>query len=125
MAVTHPTTIRNGIADYVVDQVDSGGAGSLEFQTAGDVEVATIALQNPAFGDAAAGVATLQGVPLEDSSATGNASNVTKFVIKSGGAADVIYGAVGTSGSDINLNKVLIDAGDIVRITSLTYTAPN
>ena len=51
MAVTHETAARNGIADYIVDQLDSG---TLEIQTSGDVEVAS-----PTFG----ATTTSQGYP--------------------------------------------------------------
>ena len=46
MAVTHETAVRNGLADYTVDLIDTGTAspnlGYLEFQTSGDVECATV-----------------------------------------------------------------------------------
>lgn len=71
MAVTHPTAVRNAIADLVVDGIDAGAAaGTLEFQTAGSVEVATLTFSDPAFGAAAAGVATASAIT-SDSSATG------------------------------------------------------
>lgn len=61
MAVTHPTAVRNGIADFVVDQLDEGTPpGKLIFRTAGDVPVATLTFSNPAFGAAVAGVRTFQ-----------------------------------------------------------------
>ena len=69
MAVTHPTTVRNGLADYVVDLIDAGaGAGTIEFQTSGDVEVATLTFSDPAFGAASSGTATADTIT-DDSSA--------------------------------------------------------
>ena len=123
MAITHPDAIRNGIADYVTGQIDVGGTGTLEFQTAGDVEVATLTFSGTAFQAASGGTANANSIT-EDSNATGNASDVTKFVIKSGGAADIIYGAVATSGSDIDLSSVTVGAGDTVSMSALSYTAP-
>ena len=122
MAVTHPTTVRNGLADYVVDLIDAGaGAGTLEFQTSGNVEVATLTFSDPAFGAATGGTATASAIT-SDTSATGG--TVAKFVVKDSNGNPVFYGAVSTSGSDINLSSLSVGAGDTVSISSLTYTAP-
>lgn len=122
MAVTHATTVRTGIADYVVDLLDAGaGAGTLEFQTSGNVEVATLTFSDPAFGAAVSGVATASAIT-SDTSATGG--TVAKFVTKDSNGNAVFSGAVSTSGSDINLSSLSVGAGDTVSISSLTYTAP-
>jgi len=122
MAVTHPTTVRNAIADAVVDSIDTGGAGSLIFQTSGDVEVATLIFSATAFGAASGGTATAAAIT-SDTNATGG--TVAKFKIQNGSAADAGFaGAVGTSGSDINLSSLSVGAGDTVSMSSLTYTAP-
>lgn len=122
MAVTHETAIRNGIADYVVDSIDAGaGAGTLVINTSGDVEVATLTFSDPAFGAAAAGVATANAIT-SDTSATGGTA--AKAVFKDSNTVAKVNCAVGTSGSDINLSSVIIGAGDTVSISSLTYTAP-
>ena len=121
MAVTHPSTVRDGLCNYVVDSIDVGGAGSLIFQTAGSAEVATLTFSATAFGPASSGTATAAAIT-EDSSATGG--DITKFKIQNGSAADAGFaGAVSTSGSDINLSSLSIGAGDAVEVTSLTYTA--
>lgn len=121
MAITHSTTIRNAIADLVVDAIDAGGAGTLEFQTSGDVEVATLTFSATAFGAASSGTATADTIT-SDTSATGG--TVAKFVVKSGGDATIFSGAVATSGSDINLSSLSVGSGDTVSISSLTYSAP-
>jgi len=122
MAVTHPTTVRNGLADYVVDLIDAGaGAGTLEFQTSGNVEVATLTFSDPAFGAATGGTATASAIT-SDTSATGGA--VAKFAVKDSNGNPVFYGAVSTSGSDINLSSLSVGVGDTVSISSLTYSAP-
>ena len=118
MAVTHETAARNGIADYIVDQLDGG---TLVINTSGDVEVATLTFGTPAFGAASAGVATANAIT-SDTSATGGTA--AKAVLKTSGAAAVVNCAVGTSGSDINLSSVAIGAGDTVSLSSLTYAAP-
>jgi len=61
MTTTISTAARNAACDAIVDLLDVGSAdanGDLVIQTSGDVEVATLALSNPAFGDAVGGVAT-------------------------------------------------------------------
>lgn len=120
--VTHPTTVRNTLADAVVDLIDAGaGAGTLVFQTSGGVEVATLTFSDPAFGAASSGTATANAIT-DDSSATGGTT--TQFETRDSNSNDVFYGAVGTSGQDINLSSVAIGAGDTVSVTSLTYSAP-
>lgn len=118
MAVTHATATRNGIADYVVDQLDGG---TIKIVTSGDVEVATLTFGTPAFGAASSGVATANAIT-SDSSATGGTAAKAELVTS--GATSIVFCAVGTSGSDINLSSLSIGAGDTVSISSLTYTAP-
>ena len=122
---THPTAVRNGIADFVVDQLDGGTTNStarMVFQTSGDVEVATLNMSNPAFGAAAAGVATAAAVS-DDTNATGG--TVAQVILTDRDNTTIIEGTVGTSGTDIIVTSTAIAAGDTVRVTSLTYTAPN
>lgn len=125
MAVTHPTAVRTGIADFVVDQIDEGTPpGLLVFQTAGGVTVCTITLNNPAFGAAAAGVATLDVSPalISDGAA---ASTIAKAEFRNAAGTAKILCACGTSGSDINIpGGLTLAEDDTVTITSLTYTAP-
>jgi hypothetical protein len=120
MAVTHATALRTTLADAAVDAIDAGGAGTLEFLTSGDAEVATLTFSATAFGAASAGVATANAIT-SDTSATGG--TVAKWQIKNGSGTPIIFGAAGTSGSDINLSSLSVGAGDTVSISSLTYTA--
>jgi hypothetical protein len=120
-ALTHPTAVRNALADLVVDLIDAGaGAGTLVFQTAGDVEVATLTFSDPAFGAASGGTATANAIT-SDTDATGG--TVAKARAFSSTPAEVFACAVGTSGSDINLSSLAVGAGDTVSMSSLTYTA--
>ena len=120
MAVTHPTTIRNGLADYVVDAIDVAGPGTLEFQTVASAEVATLTFSATAFGAAVAGIATANAIT-SDTSATGGTT--TKAVFKSGTPADVVYCSVTGSGGggDIELSSAVISAGQTVAVSALTY----
>lgn len=119
---THPTAVRNGIADFVVDRVDAGpGAGTLEFQTAGGAEVATLTFSDPAFGAASGGTATANAIT-DDSNATGG--TVTQFVVKDSTGAEVFSGTAGDVGTEeIVLSNATIAASDAVSCSSFTYSA--
>lgn len=125
MAITHATAVRNGLADYIDDQVNVGtNPGTLVFQTSGDVEVATCTFSATAFGAATNGVITANAIS-DDINATGG--TVTKFRIYNGDItpAEVLSGTVTATGGggDIELSSTTIGAGDTVSITSLTYEA--
>lgn len=117
------TALRNVLADAIDNEINTGaGTATLEFETSGDVEVATINLQNPAFGAAAAGVITLQGVPLSDSSATGGTTAQASIYDRD--ASKQLEMTVGTSGTEIIISSTTIGATDQVDLTSLTITVP-
>lgn len=127
LAVTHPTATRNAIADLVVDSLDTAGSPSLPaklvFLTAGDVTVATLTFTDPAFGNAAAGVATANAIA-SDTNAVGG--TIAKAELRNNaGTARVLCSVTATGGGgDIQLNSVIVSAGQTVAMTSLTYTAP-
>jgi len=113
MALTHETAVRNGLADYVVDQLDSGNL--VIMTTAEGTEVATLPLAATAFGAASSGTATA-GTITDDSSATGGTA--ATFKMETSGNARIFGGSVGTSGADLNLSSLSISAGDTVSVTS-------
>ena len=118
MSLTHEAAVRNGLADYVVDQLNSGNL--LFMTTAEAVEVATLALAVTAFGAATGGTATA-GTITDDSSATGG--TIATFKFETSGNVRIFGGLVGTSGSDINLSSLVIAATDTVSMSSFTYSA--
>jgi hypothetical protein len=125
MAVTHPTAVRQGICNFVVDQLDEGTPpGTLVFQTSGDVEVATLTLANPAFGAADGSATATAGTIVSDSSATGG--TIAKARLKNQAGTDKIICSVTASGGggDIDLSSVIVSAAQTVSVSSLTYTAP-
>jgi hypothetical protein len=124
MAVTHPTLVRTGIADFVVDQLDEGTPpGTLVFQTSGDVEVATLTFASTAFGGASSGTATAAAI-VSDTNATGGTIAKARFK-NNAGTDKVICSVTGTGGGgDIELSSVVISAGQTVSLSSLTYSAP-
>ena len=117
--------MRNTLADAVDAAINTGaGTAVLEILATATV-LATINLQNPAFGAASSGVITLAGVTLSDTSAdaTGTADG---FQIKDRNGTVVLSGTVTglSGGGDIELDNTSIVATQQVDITALTYTAP-
>jgi len=124
MAVTHPVAVRTALADFVVDQLDlNTPPGKLVMQTGAGAAVATLTFANPAFGAAAAGTATANAI-VADTNAVGG--TIAKAELRQGGATPIILCSVTTTGGggDIQLNSVVISAGQQVSLTSLTYSAP-
>jgi hypothetical protein len=124
MAVTHPTAVRNALADYVVDQLDlNSPPGKLIMQTAGGATVATLTFANPAFGAAAAGTATANAIT-DDTNAVGG--TIAKGEMRNGaGTAQALFSVTATGGGgDIQMNSVVVSAGQTVRVSSLTYSGP-
>lgn len=127
MALTHITSIRNALADLVVDAIDVGAGANGDLQigtTSFGAILATVEFQEPAFGAAAGGTATMNGAPLEDSSATGGGVAAV-FRVRDEDDAEVFQGTVTitSGGGDMELSSTTINNGDAVRINSFTYTA--
>ena len=128
MSVTHPTAVRNAVADFIVDQLDVSGPGKLKFRTAGTADspgtaAATLTLSATAFGAATGGVATAASIT-SDTNAAGNASAVGTATLETAAGVVKVHCAVAASGSDINMtNGLTIAAGDTVSCSSLTYAA--
>jgi hypothetical protein len=133
-AITLATTARNAAADAVVDLVDAGsGAGYVEIRTgaqpaspqvaATGTLLATLTLNDPAYGSAATGVATLDNTP--EPSATAVATGTAGWArVYDSNANPVMDGACGTSGAFVNLATTSITSGTTVSITSGSYTQP-
>ena len=121
--LTRSDAARNAAANAVVDLLDVNAPGKLVIMEADDTVLSEHALSNPAFGAAAAGVATAGAIGDDASAnATGTAA---LFKCEDGNALEVFRGSVGVSGEALNLNSLSIVAGTTVSVSSLTYTAPN
>ncbi len=117
---TLSTAGRNAACDGIVDLLNSG---TLELQTSGDVEVATLTFAATAFGAASTGVATA-GTITSDTSATGGTAS--KGIMKTSGAAEIASLTAGVSGSgaDIIMTSLTVGAGDTVGCSAMTVTVP-
>jgi hypothetical protein len=128
MAIVHPPSVRDTVCNAVVDSIDTGGAGTLEFLTNASpgVEVATITFQATAFGASSGGTATMNTPTTDDTNAAGGTA--AQFIIKNGSAAKAGFAGSVTATTDspqgdITLSSVSIGAGDTVSLTSLSYSA--
>ena len=123
----HPTSVRNGIADYVVDLIDAGsGAGALKFYTSnGGTLLATLTFSDPAFGAAATGTATSSTIT---SNTNTGAGTVAWFEVEDSDGNVVFEGDVSSDDDgtgSIQLSSTALGTGDTVSVSSLTYTAPS
>jgi hypothetical protein len=117
------TIARNALADAFDDLVNTGsGTARFRLETSGGTAVATISLQNPAFGAASNGVITLQGTPLQDTNAAGG--TVARGAIYNRNDARVSISNAATSGAEITVSSTTIGAGETVTLSSLTVTVP-
>lgn len=125
MALTHTVApVRNGLADYVVDLLDAGGGANPDMVITTSTTATTLVSINldatSAFGGATGGTATMTGSPSGTATVTGTAA---VFMMDNTTGTEVFRGAVGTTGSDLNLSSTSISSGDKVQITSFTYSA--
>lgn len=112
MGITIQTPGQNAACDAIVDLLDVSGPGNIQIATTAFASIlATITLANPAFGAAAAGVATLQGTPLQDTSADNTGTAAVWRARTSGGTA-ILQGNAATTGdgSDITLDTSALNA---------------
>lgn len=123
MALTHVVAVRNGLADYAVDQLDVA-TGPPDMRITPAVTATTLVViplnSSAAFGNATGGTATLVGSP--SGTATG-ADTAAVFIMRDATGSEVFRGAVGTTGSDLNLSSTTIAVDDKVQLTSLTYSS--
>lgn len=115
---TLATTYRNVACDAIVDTLDSG---FVKIYSSTPTLLATMTFGATAFGSASSGVATANAITSGTAVATGTAAT---YAIQTSGSADVITGAVGTSGADINFPTLAFVSGVSIGLSSLTITVP-
>ena len=132
MALSYITTLKNARLDEISTAVGSNGKIRIYDGTppadagtalSGNTVLADLTCSATFAGAASAGVLTVNAITSDTSAdATGTASF---FRVLTSGNAAVIQGAVGTSGSDLNLNTTSISSGATVAISSFTITEGN
>lgn len=130
MALTHQTAARDAMVDALTALVDVGGAGTIQISTTEDDYVgaellAQIPFGGTAFGASSGGVATVNGLPLNDPSADGTGTALFMRVID-GGTTEIFKGTVTATsgGGDLELTSTSITATEQVNLTAGTYTGP-
>ena len=129
------TAARNAAADAVVDLLDAGDTAAqvriydgtppadANAALSSNTLLAQLSMSDPAFGAAAAGVATASAITQDSSAdATGTASFFRAGSVNSGTFTPVMQGSAGTATTDLVLNSVAISSGAAVSISSFTYT---
>lgn len=120
--------LRNAGLDAALALVNGGklriydGTQPTDADTAlgAQVLLADLALNATAFGAASAGSASANAIT-QDSSADATGTATWGSLLTSGNARRLDF-SVGTSGADLNLNSVAIQAGATVSVTSLTVS---
>lgn len=124
MSVTHPLAVRQGVATYILNQINEGTPpGTLVFLTSGNVAVATLTFSNPAFGSPNGSAVCTASAITSDTNAAGG--TIAKAELRNAAATPKVLCSVTATGGggDITMSSVVISAGQTVSITSLTYTA--
>lgn len=126
MAVTHPSSMRNLIADQVTAQCDVGTTkAQLLFKDSGSTTVCILTFSSSAFDVAAAGVAVANTIADGNSTIAGT---VTIGLIRSATEFNTVLSCSITStggGGDIELSSNVISSGQTISMTALQYAAPN
>lgn len=133
MAFRLSTDTRNRACDAIVDDIDAGaGAGTIAIRTGaqptnvGDADtgtlLGTLTFSDPAFGAAAAGVATASAITSDtNADASGTAGH---FRIKDSDGNIVADGTCGQGSGDLSFDNAVIVAGGTIACSSFTITIP-
>lgn len=128
------TAARNAACDGMVDLTETGSGtavveiytgsapGSIGSAPAGDLLV-SFDLQDPAFGAASSGVATLLGVSISGTGVAAGTAGYARLVNQNGDAtADTED--VGTSGNEVVMSTTTVSIGLDLSLDSMTITMP-
>lgn len=132
MALSFSSALRNSRADAITTACGSNAkiriyAGTVPADVGTAIGSQTLLAELPCSAtfapSASGGVLTVNAITQDSSAdATGTA---TFFRVLTSTNTAVIQGAVGTSGSDLNLNTTSISSGAAVSISSFTITEGN
>lgn len=134
MTLSLINAIRNIMCDAIVDSLDAGaGAGTIAIRsgsrpalptdTATGTLLVTITCQDPAFGAASSGAATISDPVAVNAVATGTASWFRAFDSNAAVCFDGSVTATG-GGGDLTLASTSITSGQPIDITGGTITVP-
>lgn len=132
MALTFTTAVKNARADAISTQVGSNGkiriySGTVPADAnaalSSNTLLAELACSTTFAASASGGVLTVNTIT-QDTSADATGTATFFRVLKSDNTV-ILQGAVGTSGSELNLNTTSISAGAAVSITAFTLTEAN
>lgn len=115
MAVNYRTSLKSTRMQAVINDIDSGTAGTVEIATASFASIlVTIPLAKPSFTESG-GVITMASMPR---SATASATGTAAVARIKDSAGNVIVNnlSVGTSATDIILNSTSITSGQTVTL---------
>lgn len=126
------TTMRNNACNGIVDTIDQGsGAGKINVFTStqpGSVGgtygtlLGTLTFSDPAFGNAATGVATASSITSDTSAdASGTAGTFNLVDSDNNVLAD---GTCGQGSGDMSFDNATIVAGGVIACSSFTVTVP-
>ena len=126
-ALQHDNSARDILADALVDLFDLGSGtaqGRIKIFTAGGISLlATVLMANPAFGAASTGVASGLTLPWSDASAAASGT-AAEFIAVDRDDNPVLAGEVAVSGGQMYFPQLEIAVNDIVKLLSVSYTAP-
>lgn len=132
MTISYAVTLKNAKLDAITTAIGSSGLlriysgtppANADTALSGNTLLAELALSATFAAGASSGVLTASAIASDTvADATGTASF---FRLTTSGGTAKVQGTVGTSGADLNLNTVAIQANATVSVSSLTLTAGN
>ena len=124
---TLTTAARNALADALVDLLDAGTTdpnGHIDLHITGSpgTKLAVLEMSNPAFGAAAAGVATAAAIADEGSAL--DTDTVEKAIFYDRDNVEVFRCTAGQAAEELVFNSASFVTGDVISISSFTVTQP-
>lgn len=112
---------QNAMINALTALLNVGGAGSIQFQTAGSVAVATLPFSATSFGSGSVGVATANAITSDTNAAGGT---FTKAVLRNNAGTAVVTCTAGAGSGEFNMTSAAVGAGVTVAVSALTMTMP-
>lgn len=131
MALQYSTTHRTNNVGDIATQIGTSGVLKIWSGSApancGTADtgtlLASLTCNATAFGSASSGVLTANAITSATAGNTGTAGYFRIYPSSPTTTNAVVQGAIGTSGSDLNLSSTAISSGQTVSISSMTITA--